>query len=469
MTYKTDIVSSRHERTGQRDELDLEAICAFAAIGYFMEDKTYYRGFKSLPPASVVTTDDNGTILRAEPYFKWHYSPRDISLKRAVSEFADLFEGILSENKDDSWTIPISGGLDSRTLVAAASHLNRRFKGYSYAFRNGHDETMYGKRMSELLNFDFTSFVIESGTLWNYIGDIAGTNQCYSEFTNGRQYAVYDKLKSLGGTFVLGHMGDLIFDDMHVPEGIPDDVLFDIHWKRTVKPHGFELGERLWRNWNLTGDFGEYLRDSMRKTFDRIDIKESNPKLRAFKSWTHVLRWTSTNLGIFRDFGPNLIPYLDNRMIEFICTVPEKWLSGRQIQIEYLKMRSPSLSRIPWQSHLPFNLYNYRLDRAPINTPYRAFMKMRRVLEGRKVTTRNWEIQFLGPENEARLGDMLTGDTRFNDWIPAEISRNCLEAFLRRNTPSHFQPVTMLLTLSAFMRYLHKPAGATRDPNTVHV
>lgn len=450
MTYRTDIVPSRHQRSGIEDKLDLEAICAFSAIGYFMADKTYYQGLKALPPASVVTTDEKGTITNAEPYFQWHYSPRDISFDQAVEEFTHLFEGIMEENRDDSWTIPISGGLDSRTLVAAAQRLGRPFKGYSYAFEKGIDETRYGRKMSEMLGFDFQSFTIEKGSLWGCIEKLARANRCYSEFTHPRQFAVYDRLKAMGGTFILGHMGDLLFDVMHVPEGISSDRLFDIHWKRTIKPGGFELGSRLWDAWGMSGSFGDYLRDTMRQTFDRIDIRESNPRLRAFKSWTHVYRWTSTNLELFKDFGLNLIPYLDNRMIEFVCTLPEKWLAGRRIQIEYLKRRSPALARIPWQSHEPFNLYSYGLDRFPLNVPYRAFRKAGNLLGGGRRTTRNWEIQFLGRENESHLREMLmTGH-----WVPAEITSHFLKEFLEKKTPNEYQPVSMLLTLSAFDRFV---------------
>jgi asparagine synthetase B (glutamine-hydrolysing) len=456
--HRTDIIPSIHERTGRRDALDLEAICAFVAIGYFTSDSTYYSGYKSLPPASVVKTDEHGAIVKWEPYFEWHHTPRDITLKQAVQEFAELFEGILEENRDPSWTIPISGGLDSRTLVAASKHLGRPFTGYSYAFEGGHDETVYGKRMSDALGFKFNRYTVPEGYLWKGLHRLAVLNQCYSDFTHPRQFAVFDELKELGGTFLLGHWGDVLFDDMHVPEGISADRLFDIHYGRILKPGGLELGKRLWRSWGLQGELEEYLRESLLTTYRKIDIRESNPRLRAFKSWTHAIRWASTNLELFRQFGPNLYPYMDNRMVEFICTVPEKWLAGRRIQIEYLKMRSPELARIPWQSHLPFNLYTYGMDRTPFNIPYRAYKKMGLILSGKRKTTRNWEIQFTGRENERRLSDMITGDAGFNGWVEPGLSNRFLENFLENRTPEHYHPVSMLLTLSAFHRFVHKPA-----------
>src|SRR5690606_38601732 len=100
-------------------------------------------------------------------------------------------------------------------------------------------------------------------------------------------------------------------------------------------------------------------------------------------------------------------PYYDNRLCEFICSVPEKYLAGRQIQIEYLKMRNPDLAKISWQSHKPFNLYNYHLNKMPYNLPYRVVDKMKRTLNAKKYIQRNWELQFLGDQNEKHLKKWL--------------------------------------------------------------
>lgn len=460
MKTRTEIIPAVHRRTGRKGKLDLEAICAFAAVGYFMSDTTYYKGHRSLPPASDVELDADGGIVGAKQYFQWHHSPRDISLSQAVEEFAELFESILSENRDPVWTIPISGGLDSRTLVAAAHHLRRPFKGYSYAFRDGHDETMYGRMMAKALGFEFKAYTVEKGSMWHDLGKLASINGCYSDFTHPRQFSVYDELMSMGGTFLLGHWGDVLFDDMHVPEDISTRKTLDMHIGRIVKSGGLELGRRLWHAWGLQGDLMEYVTDSLLSVYDGIDIRENNPKLRALKSWTHAIRWTNTNLGVFREFGPNLYPYMDNRMVEFICTVPEKWLAGRRIQIEYTKMRCPAVARIPWQSHHPFNLYNHGLDRPPINLPYRLFKKAGAMISGKARTIRNWEIQFLGRENEARLKGMLNEDRSFNEWIPRDITGGFLDSFLNSSTPDTYHPVSMLLTLSAFHRHLHTDSAS---------
>ena len=52
--------------------------------------------------------------------FEWSSNPRNISFDSAVSEFSNIFESIIErEIKGKNIILPLSGGLDSRTLAAS--------------------------------------------------------------------------------------------------------------------------------------------------------------------------------------------------------------------------------------------------------------------------------------------------------------------------------------------------------------
>ena len=450
--YNNDIIPKSQVRTGVKDELDLESICVFIALGFFLGDKTYYKGLKQHLPACETVTDEKGHILQARPTFSWHYSPRDISFKKALDEFTELFETIISEGAGEHYTIPISGGLDSRTLVAACQHLKLPYQGYSYEFRNGIKETRFGELMSDKLGFPYTTYIVEPGSLWSYIDRIAEKNECYSEFTHGRQFACYDQLSQLGGTFLLGHGGDLFFDSMGVPDQMDEAKLFNEIWKRLVKPSGFELAQALWAEWGLKGKCTDRLASDLQRALRVIKIDEANPRLRAFKTMYYVSRWTCVNLQIFKDFGDNVIPYFDDRICQFICTVPEKWLKGRKIQIEYLKLRSPKLASIVWQDHRPFNLYTYGLDRSPLNYPYRAYRKVLRKITRVDTVRRNWEIQFMGSSNQNSLTQHILGSNGLSDLIPNKVSEGFLSKFFTQDPVKYYHSTTMMATLASFTK-----------------
>lgn len=453
MIIKTPIIPSKTTFVGEQKTLDYKAICVFSALGFFLDEDTYFVEQKALRPATEYQIE-NDKIISEKSYFKWNYNPKERSLNQITEEFAHLFEQILKEQSEGKKVIlPLSGGLDSRTQACGLKHIGAEVNSYSYSFEGGHDETKYARNIAEVCGFPFQAWQVPKGYLWDKIGDLSQINGCYSEFTHPRQMAFLDKYAEMGEVFSLGHWGDVLFDDMGVPDDLTLESQVEVLLKKVVKKGGMELGSTLWKSWNLDGSFKEYLYERLKNLLQKIAIKESaNAQIRAFKSlfWAH--RWTSVNLSVFESQRPIALPYYDNRMCEFICTIPEKYLAGRQIQIEYLKMRNPELAKIAWQSQRPFNLYNYHKNKSPYNLPYRISDKIKRSLNPKKLIQRNWELQFLGAENEKHLENYLFQNPKMLEVIPEELVSDFYQKFKTQNRVYYSHPVSMLLTLSQFFK-----------------
>jgi hypothetical protein len=455
MIIKTPIIPVRQTFYGECKTLDREAICVFAATGFFLDQDTYYKELKILKPAHSYTLDEaRNSAIEEKAYFKWNYQPREISLKDATHEFAELFEKIIDEQIGNRKVIlPLSGGLDSRTQAAALKVLGNEVNAYSYSFENGHDEAEYGKRIAEVCDYPYENWKVPVGYLWNSIERLAKINGCYSEFTHPRQMAFIDRYENMGDVFSLGHWGDVLFDSMGVADNLTFDEQLHVVLKKILKKGGKELGHTLWQVWGLTGDFDEYLTERVRTLLTAIDIPNSaNAHIRAFKSLHWAPRWTSVNLSVFESAMPITLPYYDNRMCQFICTIPEKHLAKRQIQIEYLKLRNPKLARIPWQEHRPFNLYNYNWDKTPYNLPYRIGNKLNRLVSNKNLVQRNWELQFCGEENDRQLKHYLFDDPAFLNLIPKEVIQKFYSNFKQNDPVRYSHSVSMLLTIALFVQ-----------------
>ena len=96
---KTNIIpiETQFAKIDAAHELDLKAICIYTAIGFFLDDDTYWKDEKVLRPASIHKFDPSGKIENSEPWFNWYYSPREISFDQALEEFSSLFETIIKE------------------------------------------------------------------------------------------------------------------------------------------------------------------------------------------------------------------------------------------------------------------------------------------------------------------------------------------------------------------------------------
>ena len=352
-TIKTNIIPSKQHFAKVRNqphELHKEAICIFVATGFFLGQDTYFKDTICLRPATINTIDDDGFLVKSDTWFDWHYSPQDKTFEATLDTFSNLFETIIDEQvKNKNVILPLSGGLDSRTQAVALNKLGKETTAYSYEFVNGYPETKIAKQIAELCDFEFHEFKIPKSYLWNQIEDLARINQCYSEFTHPRQMAIYDALDDLGDVFSLGHWGDVLFDHQ-TQETLTETEQLKLIFKKIVKPSGLELAKQLWAEWELEGDFTKYLNQRISQLLKAIDIEHSSAKIRAFKSLYWAPRWTSTNLSIFAEKHEITLPYYDDRMCEFICSVSEAHLENRKLQIAYIKTRNPKLAKVTWQS-----------------------------------------------------------------------------------------------------------------------
>lgn len=432
--------------------LNYEALCTFAAIGFFLEGDTFYKDEQVLQPGINYVLDGARNIQKQTPYFNWFHKPRDISFNTALDEFTDLFETIVKEQTGNNRVLlPLSGGLDSRSQAVALKHLKADVYSYSYSFAGGFKEHKISEQIAKACDFKFEPLIIPPNYLWDVIDDAATINQCYSEFTHPRQMAVLEQFKKMQGEFSLGHWGDVFFDrgiaeqDAHLSE-------LDLIYKKVIKKGGLAVANALWKSWSLEGNFETYLKSRIQNLLDQIEITDKGAKIRAFKSLYWAPRWTSVSLSFFKAAHPVQLPYYDDRMCQFLCEIPEAYLADRKLQIAYMKNRSPKLAAIPWQDHMPYNLYNYHKNKSPYNLPNLITNKIKHeanALLGKKYIQRNWELQFLGKENDANLRSYLY-QPEFLDFVGKDVVDTLYQKFKKENPVFYSHAVSMLLTLSVW-------------------
>ena len=433
----------------KKAELDMQAICIFLATGMFLAQDTYFTDLKTAKPGEVLYTDGDHFVRKRESRNPWRRrTTQDVSLVSALEEFDTL---LATSNGNRDIILPISGGLDSRTLAAASSQ-DWNVRSYSYAFDGGIDELAYGRLISRCCGMEHTEFLIPSGYLWSHIDRFPELTNCYAEFTHPRQVAVLDEVSELGDELYLGHWGDVLFDDFGFNESTDQNQLISYVNRTLCKSSGIELARHLWQSHGFSESFDVYLKGRIEGELAHIEAESSDHRMRIFKSLNWAPRWTSVNLSIFSRAGRLNVPYYRDEMVDFVSGLPEKWLKNRYFQIEYIKWKNRRLAEVPWQAMAPFNLNTYKNIYGILGLPVRAYAKAERVLRRtlRKEKVRqNWELQFLGKENRARLDEWLLENPSLTELV----SRSCVEHFLERfdkQPQSTWHAVSMLLTLSVF-------------------
>jgi len=113
--------------------------------------------------------------------------------------------------------------------------------------------------------------------------------------------------------------------------------------------------------------------------------------------------------------------------------VPTAFVSGRRLQIDYLKRYAGKLARIPWQAY-DTNLFRYQYFNSWL-LPKRAFKKAWRIARSAQIIERNWKSNFSTSPDDAvwpnGYCDLVFPCTSLS--IP-ERSENCLMIFTARRS-----------------------------------
>ena len=253
------------------NSIDLKAIASFCSLRFMLDDDTFYNEIKVIRPSTKINF--NGSkILKRDKIWEWHYSPTDKSFENILQEFTDIFEkNITRKSKGKKILLPISGGIDSRTLfVPIKDEANLTLS--SYEFEGGLNETIYGKKLAERFDHKIYTQKIPKGYLWHKINKLKKINKCFSEFTHPRQLAVLDNWKGLGDIVLLGHMGDLLFDSQTNSNSYSYDEELKLLMNKIINPGGNELANDLWNCWGLNGTFDSYIKNRLDKLYSNINI-----------------------------------------------------------------------------------------------------------------------------------------------------------------------------------------------------
>src|SRR5690606_27023883 len=109
-------------------------------------------------------------------------------------------------------------------------------------------------------------------------------------------------------------------------------------------------------------------------------------------------------------------------------------------------------------AHRPFDIANAAWKKQPYNLPYRICSKALRTgraLTGKPYVQRNFELQFLGANNDKALQSHLF-DPAGNDMLPQALVREFYQKFTEKNTVFYSHPVSMLLTLALWNKHFNR-------------
>lgn len=332
--------------------LNEEAIAEYFAFGECWGDKTLFQDIEILPPASILTFSRLGVVV--EQY--WHpvYKPDNI---KKESEFIDELIRMLNHSinirmeEDHRYGITLSGGLDSRTVVAAISP----------------------EKQKDIIACTFGSTICDEMVIAKKVVKKAGIGE-HLIFTTSSSIIIENAREEVRRTEGRGYIGvsfsypamkkfsqkiDVIFDGSALDLTLGGSYLTRsfFHCKDFKCAEHILSKRRIFTDSELEclfqSQFYEKVRNIPKSSFREqiARIKSNHPANIAdeFSLITHVAAMHIGDISV-RSQVEVSHPTLDNDFIDLILTIPAELRLNHNIYRKFLKRFSPALAGIPYQN-----------------------------------------------------------------------------------------------------------------------
>jgi len=341
---------------GIAKDIDHSAIASLLFFGFVMGNRTYFESIKTLPAASILVFKDNEITI--SKYWDFNFSDRreDTSQNYYEERLGQLILQAVERHVKDGLriTVPLSGGLDSRTIAASIDREYYPINTVTFGTKDM-DDVKIASSVSDTL-----------GTNHNYIEilpeDIINNGEKIVKITDGmisflhsngnmkleliRDYTdvCLDGMQPFGSFFSPLHIFRkkeklLIADYLFQPVAteLAKSLLVHSYYKK-VKDYPWELIREIAR------------KSKFRSASSIIDYSIATEYVRRFVNYGNLVKRSHVEVRS---------PFFDNDLVDFMVATPPQ---ERRYQFLYTRTFSrlfPELSKISWEkTGLPVDATN---------------------------------------------------------------------------------------------------------------
>jgi len=342
--------------------LNYQSFESFYELGFLMGEHTLFNDIKLCKPATIMIYDLQREMVSQNYYWTWakvkHLS---ICFDDAVDELGHRFIQSVKKrfNKNEKTGVSLSGGLDSRAIVAAMNHLEPDYKGYAYTFGapNSSDYTI-ASQVAKRASWKHDFFEINAE---NWLGPrlpiVLKTDGMYDiRHMHGVEFS--EKIKNCIDVNLNGYLGDVVAGGGWIDE--------------------FYMNQRA-NSKNLTDVYGKFSSFGFHSD-EYFDIKNREPALYL----SRARRFTNMGVLASSQFTMHRLPFFDNALLELLMGIPDEFRQNNRLYSTMLLRFFPNFfSDIPWQKTGKIaGLHNKKLNEKKLL--FRLRRKISLILSGNK-------------------------------------------------------------------------------------
>jgi hypothetical protein len=327
-------------------KMDLRAVTEVVALGAPLADRTPYAGIYRLMPAEIVQI--TGTKISRQCYWRWdEIEATDDSEPACLARVHDCFQAATRRRNgnDKTTSAYLSGGLDSRCVVAALRHEGVCTQTVNFA-RPGTQDYYFGNHFAEEIGSDHRSIAKERGdSVPDYSTLMA---RALKGFDQNQLAAERPRLvwSGEGGSVLLGHV--------HLNETIVELMRagkIDRAIETYVQREQMDVPIKLFQP-QVLENVRDVVVQGIRDELDEVHAEDAGRNFYLFLMRNDQRRKLTShfeNIDLHRlEFQ---LPFFDGGFLESVMATPLGWCLRHKFYLKWLSHFPPSVAAVPWQAY----------------------------------------------------------------------------------------------------------------------
>jgi asparagine synthase (glutamine-hydrolysing) len=353
--FASEVKAILQDKTFEK-EIDDSAVAEFFAFDRILEDKTLFKNVKVLPPASIfIITKEK---FEHKQYWDFLYTEdynsfsENYYIQKLVKSFRRAVERRIQEK--NAYAVFLSGGLDSRSIVAEARKSHNPIYTFSYSILKG-DEAKIAEKVAKKsstkhmflkLPQEFLAKFVEEGV---YLTDgMANCNNFYwtSSILNRVKKDADIVFHGLGICW-LANPGLYFHNPIHRKLVKSDEkFLVDLIYKKLNTLITDEMMPKI-----FSSNYFNKIKGIPLKSVVRV-LRDSPFKHPVNRNDYFILRtYTRYHMGpvLLRSVLEDRIPGFDNDFMDLLLKIPPELRLDHKIYYKFLTSLASDLAKIPYQ------------------------------------------------------------------------------------------------------------------------
>ena len=327
-------------------KMDLRAVTEIVALGAPLADRTPYADICLLKAAEIVKVTSEETSRSC--YWRWDeiITESDSQPVRLATVHEHFQSAIKRRNRNDEATAAyLSGGLDSRCIVAALRHNGVRVRTVNFA-RPGTQDYYFGNDFAEKIGSIHESLPKERGdSIPDYSSLMA---RALGRSNHGQLRPERPRLvwSGEGGSVLLGqvHLNESIIEFMRV--GNVDGAIEEYLQREQVN-----VPTKLFRSQILENPRA-VIKQGIREELSELHAEDAGRNFALFLMHNDQRRKLMThfeNLDLHRlEFQ---LPFFDAAFLASVMATPLDWCLQHKFYFKWLSLFPATVTSVPWQAY----------------------------------------------------------------------------------------------------------------------